>query len=307
MLSCLLAFSLAASDAAPESGAGLPFKLGVEAPTPEGVAAVRRLSKSQPFFLLPVADPVLSVFQTTVLGAHTWQEISSRRLGKLPPSGGDFFAEPVVMGVPHFFQHDARWAADPLGGGPTSLGSEGCAVACAAMLLNFYGAETDPQRLNRFLIGHERGYTGNGWLWWEDAAELAGGAIVHAYESDPSYHLIDANLREGNPVIVRVTFPNGVTHFVVVLGKEGFEYLVNDPGTGGRKGVYPLSEIGLPIDGLRFYVRTGAPVRQPEETLLPMEVPPEAEPAADPMPQKPLAPESMPEEAVLAPPGADAS
>jgi hypothetical protein len=54
-------------------------------------------------------------------------------------------------------------------------------------------------------------------------------------------------------VIVRVRYASGVTHFVVIAGKEGFDYLVRDPGAGAAKGLYPLRELGSDIEALRFY------------------------------------------------------
>jgi len=45
----------------------------------------------------------------------------------------------------------------------------------------------------------------------------------------------------------------GVTHFVVIAGKDGFDYLVRDPGAGAAKGLYPLRELGSDIEALRFY------------------------------------------------------
>jgi hypothetical protein len=71
----------------------------------------------------------------------------------------------------------------------------------------------------------------------------------------PPYQLIDSNLARGNPVIVRVRFPSGVTHFVVIAGKEGFDYLIRDPAAGAAEGFYPLRELGSDIEALRFYER----------------------------------------------------
>jgi len=65
--------------------------------------------------------------------------------------------------------------------------------------------------------------------------------------------LIDWNLLRGNPVIVRIRRPAGNTHFVVIVGKQGFNYLICDPGFKGDQGVYPFSELGAPIEALRFY------------------------------------------------------
>jgi hypothetical protein len=53
--------------------------------------------------------------------------------------------------------------------------------------------------------------------------------------------VIASNLSRGNPVIVRVRLPSGITHFVVVAGKDGFDYLIADPGADSAKGLYPLA------------------------------------------------------------------
>jgi len=174
----------------------------------------------------------------------------------LPPHGGRYYFERVELPVPSFRQGDERWRADPIGGVPENgtLGSVGCAVAAAAMVFQSYGIDTDPQQLNWFLTD-KGGYTERGWLYWERAAWWAPDRVQHVYEDLPSYHLIDSNLARGNPVIVRVRYSSGVTHFVVIAGKEGFDYLVRDPGAGAAKGLYPLRELGSDIEALRFYER----------------------------------------------------
>lgn len=180
--------------------------------------------------------------------AHGWIAKQS----PLSPSGGLWFPRTVLNDVPHFAQGDAAWSEDKLAATPGTLGNEGCAVASAAMVLASYGADTDPGRLNKFLQGNG-GYTPQGWLYWEKAAEWPPVVARHAYEDEASHFLIDWNLLRGNPVIVRLRYPDGITHFVVVVGKSGFEYLVRDPGPGYARGLYYLSEFGSPIEALRFY------------------------------------------------------
>ena len=172
--------------------------------------------------------------------------------GQLEPHGGRYFFHRVELAVPSFRQGDERWRGDLLGPTPNTLGAEGCAVASAAMVLASYGLDTDPQRLNAYLKTNG-GFTPQGWLYWEKAADISGGHVRHAYEDLPSYELIDRNLARGNPVIVRLRLPSGITHFVVIAGKEGFDYLTRDPGAGAAKGLYPLREFGSPIEALRFY------------------------------------------------------
>jgi hypothetical protein len=178
---------------------------------------------------------------------------------KIPSRGGLFFFSRVVLAVPRFAQSDPLWADDQLGPTPSSMAEAGCAVCSAAMVLAFYGQDIDPGRLNTFL-SENGGYTSEGWLYWEKAADYHPGAARHAYEDLPSYYLIDSNLERRNPVIVRIRLPNGVTHFVVIIGKEGFDYLIQDPAAAGANGVHPLRILAPQIEALRFYERlTPAP------------------------------------------------
>ena len=177
---------------------------------------------------------------------------------KLSPRGGRYFFHRVELAVPSFRQSDEKWSNDPLGGIEENgtLGGEGCAVATVAMVFKFYGVETDPQELNWFLTSVD-GYTERGWIYWDRAAWFAPDRVRHAYEDLASYQLIDSNLAGGNPVIVRVRLRSGITHFVVIAGKDGFDYLVRDPGASSAKGLYPLRELGSDIERLRFYEPIG--------------------------------------------------
>jgi hypothetical protein len=175
-------------------------------------------------------------------------------IGKRPlaPQGGVYFIREVRLLVPHFRQGDEKWRGDTLAWGPTTMGAEGCAVASAAMVLGSYGCDLDPGRLNLWLQQHQ-GYTEQGWLYWEKAAAMFPQKAEHVYEDQASYFWIDWNLWRGNPVIIRLRFAEGKTHFVVIMGKHGWDYLIVDPGQGWKKGVYPLAELGRPIEALRFY------------------------------------------------------
>ncbi|MEI6416288.1 MAG: C39 family peptidase [Verrucomicrobiota bacterium] len=159
----------------------------------------------------------------------------------------------IEIPVTPFFQEDPRWAAEVLGASPCdTLGSAGCAVTSAAMVLASYGVMVDPKALNQYLIAHN-GYEGDSWIKWEVAAEYPPGVAEHRYEDLPSYGLIDWNLLCGNPVIVRIRRATGNTHFMVIVGKQGFNYLIRDPAAQGLRGVYPFSQLGAPIEALRFY------------------------------------------------------
>jgi len=121
------------------------------------------------------------------------------------------------------------------------------------MVLASYGIDTDPGRLNQFLQEND-GYTPEGWMYWEKAAEFTLGTAEKAYEDLPSYALIDWNLLCGNPVIVRVRLPHN-NHFVVIAGKRGWKYLICDPCAGADRGLYPLRDLARKIEALRYYRR----------------------------------------------------
>ena len=176
--------------------------------------------------------PVVVIVIVLVLvgaGAAVYVDWTWKR--KLSPRGGRPFLTHVELPVPSFQQGDDKWRDDSLGGVPENgtIGGEGCAVASAAMVFKFYGIDVDPQQLNWFLTA-TGGYTDQGWLYWDRAAWFAPDRVRHVYEDLPSYQLIDSNLAHGNPVIVRVRLGSGITHFVVIAGKDGFDYLVRDPG-----------------------------------------------------------------------------
>ena len=220
----------------------------------------------------PISDPVVSNAEPTlsaviknlrkigvlvlagvagvILMLSAWYYYVGTR--KIPSAGGLYFFSKLILSVPRFAQDDPRWADDELGPAPSTMGEEGCAVSSAAMVLAFYGQDIDPGRLNAFL-SDSGGYTPQGWLYWEKAADYHPGLVRHAYEDLPSYFLIDSNLERGNPVIVRIHLANGVTHFVVIAGKDGFDYLIQDPASGGVNGVYPLRKLAPEIEALRFY------------------------------------------------------
>lgn len=195
----------------------------------------------------------LLIIGVVTLGVAGWWIYEwTAKTSPLAPQGGLWFPRAVLNDVPHFAQGDSRWKMEELGDTTDTLGSAGCAVTSSAMVLASYGADLDPKRLNTFLQTND-GYTKEGWLYWEKAALYPPAVAELAYEDDPSYFLMDWNLMRGNPVIVRLRYPSGITHFVVIVGKSGYEYLIRDPGRGFSKGIYFLSEFGSPVEALRFY------------------------------------------------------
>jgi ABC-type bacteriocin/lantibiotic exporter with double-glycine peptidase domain len=200
---------------------------------------------------------ILLLAFTLPLGLLSADSLDWFRKAVIPARGGVFFAERVELSVPYFRQDDVSWQADMLGSTSATLRQAGCAVTATAMVLNYYGIETNPKQLNQFLTEHG-GYTERGWIRWEKAAEVIPNRVRHAYEDLPSFNLIDTNLQSGNPVIVSFKSYRGIPHFVVIVGKEGLDYLIADPGGDPRKkGIYKLSETAKEIIALRFFQPIG--------------------------------------------------
>lgn len=200
--------------------------------------------------MFALAAPCLSA--SSSVAAETSEEEKAWSVkAPLKPSGGSYFTERLELNVPIHRQKDERWKDVTMGSSRITLGAKGCAVAAASMVLASYGFDVDPQRLNQFL--HQRsGYSSRTGLLWNAAAQYEPGKLRVAYEGLPSYALIDASLKRGNPVIVRVATIQG-PHFVVIAGKEGFDYLICDPGSGSARGLHPLSMFRTMIETLRYY------------------------------------------------------
>lgn len=228
-------------------------------PTPEGASAPGNplaLPRPRPRLLLWIT---LGIIVATIAGSliyhhYQWKqwEAEWNRLGPIDASGGVYFPARVALPVPPFRQGDDRWRKDKLGNTKDTVGGVGCAVTSATMVMAYYGADIDPGRMNKALTEND-GYEGVGWLKWEKAAEVCDNIATKIYEAEPSYRLIDEQLQRGNPVIVRLHGKSSPTHFVVIAGKDGYDYLTLDPGAGSAKGLYPLKEYGSKIEALRFY------------------------------------------------------
>lgn len=156
----------------------------------------------------------------------------------VPVRGGEHFS--VRLEVPDFDQDDPAWAAASIGGSRESIAEVGCALCSAAMVSTWLGAPITPAELNRQLIS-ARGYTSRGWLRWQAVADVSRGHLRLTYAGAPDHGRIDAGLRVGVPSIIKLA-QRAQAHWVVVVGKDGDDYLINDP-LAGRLGAVRLSAV----------------------------------------------------------------
>jgi len=144
----------------------------------------------------------------------------------IPTTGGESLQ--VVIPAPRFLQTDRRWAGDRIGGSSEMIRRVGCTLCCLSMALCSRGFECDPGSLNRMLIERD-GYTSRGWIIWAAVEQATGGAFDVVVLDSPDHTAIDSQLKVGNPVIAKLPEPDGTSHWVLIAGKTGREYVAIDP------------------------------------------------------------------------------
>ena len=102
-----------------------------------------------------------------------------------------------------------------------------------------------------YLIKND-GYNYRGWIKWQKCSDYTKGKMKLKYVGDPVFSLIDKNLKNGNPVIVKVFIHKIIPHWVLISGKKGFEYYINDPLSDPGKTV-KLSHYGDKMYSLRIF------------------------------------------------------
>jgi hypothetical protein len=156
-----------------------------------------------------------------------------------------------VLPVPLFKQWDPAWGDDALGDTREKMRYAGCTVSCVAMTFTHLGVPATPKSLNDWLRARG-GFTPTGLLIWSKAVEYTGGRVRLEYAGEGDAARIDRALAAGRPAIVKVMLPGNVPHWVLVVGTEGREYLVNDP-LGLEKEPVRLSAFGGRVHAMRIF------------------------------------------------------
>lgn len=143
----------------------------------------------------------------------------------------------ISLNVTRWSQSDSQWGTDKMGGtcGNTTMSAEGCAVTAVAMVFDYFGANTDPGKLNKDLGSHSCP------IYWGTAANLYSQVGGYGINTSPSkLDVINASflsLHNDIPIVIGYTKPNGGTHFVTVTGlyNDGdklSDIRANDPAGG---------------------------------------------------------------------------
>ncbi|MBI3977046.1 MAG: C39 family peptidase [Chloroflexi bacterium] len=147
-------------------------------------------------------------------------------------------SSPLV--VPRLSQRDGRWADIPLGFNkpgdtlnrlPLTIGNFGCFITSFAMVFNFYQPGfTDPKLINEALKA-KNGFVNGGELVWSKVNEVAPtGVRWLGFGND--WGRTDQELAAGRPVLAEVSGGKTSQHMVVITGKSGNAYTLNDSWDG---------------------------------------------------------------------------
>jgi Peptidase C39 family len=135
--------------------------------------------------------------------------------------------------IPIYLQNDPRWKNELIGGSQQTLGAVGCTVCCVSMALAHYGIDLPPPQLNELLKANN-GYTSQGWLKWQTVSQLTHAQINFTIPAQPKTAVIDAALQLGQPIIAKILLYGIFPHWVLIVGKNGPDYLIKDPLGDGK-------------------------------------------------------------------------
>ncbi len=158
--------------------------------------------------------------------------------------------------APFFLQTDPRWASEKVGGSGESLGAVGCTLCCLSMALAEHGIDLNPSHLNAALKD-KNGYTFRGWIKWGAIETITKGTVKVNVLKHPTYNAIDSALANGNPCMVKVLLSSGAQHWVLIVGRDGADYLIKDP-LGDGKNTEPLASLAKEFVAVRLVEHTQA-------------------------------------------------
>jgi hypothetical protein len=135
-------------------------------------------------------------------------------------------------------QRDPQWKDDILGfDDACTIGTDGCALTCLAMLVNGFGFNETPKTLNKKLkdLGPGSGFIGPLMVWYgltRIYPKVGFKTLVICKDQNAPLAAIDSALAAGQAVLVEVdrSLAQGLqTHWVVVYAKKDDDYLILDP------------------------------------------------------------------------------
>lgn len=234
--------------------------------------------------------------------ASSWRMHDDRDIPFGDPLWVKFFSTANLEGfnIQPYSQNDGRWKHHQLGFGPRTFGEFGCLITCFSMMLSGFGEEITPLALNNRVLQLPQGQGFNGsdvffaapafiidhLKYWGNFKPFPDTGATWATHDPNLLQKIDLALQMGQAVIAQVdTDPSNPyqlateQHWVLLLARQGDDYLVLDPFVGqalslmGRYGSGSGEQaLKKAIKSALFYRSTRAALREEE---------PEEPPASD--------------------------
>ena len=173
----------------------------------------------------------------------------------------------LALTVPHYFQNDSDWKCDQLGScnqectvnqwtcntndNIITIGDSGCAITSYAMIFEYYTNEhfMNPLELdtcftkNNEYTNHWKGCGKCARQWGNLNSSTCKPTNVSYVGTTTNHSVVESDLNKGYPLIGELP-----GHYVVITGKNGSKYQVNDPVIG-----YPSErDIGVFTNFIRF-------------------------------------------------------
>lgn len=178
--------------------------------------------------LVPIG--FITIFSISLIISNQPQNLAAPLALSPQPVTQSTFHLPLI---PIYLQNDPRWQNELIGGSQQTLGAVGCTVCCVSMALAHYGIDLPPPQLNELLKANN-GYTSKGWLKWQTVSQLTHSQIDFTISNQPTTAMIDAALQLDQPVIAKIRLYDIFPHWVLIVGKNGADYLVKDPLGDGK-------------------------------------------------------------------------
>ena len=119
----------------------------------------------------------------------------------------------------YYNQRDSLWGNIGLGGSSYSVAEYGCLVSSVSMLASHYGKDIKPGNV---AVNSSTFVPGTGYLYHSFTVNGISVSISRA-----STNMLDSELAAGRPVIAGLY--SGPDHFILILRKEGDQYIMHDP------------------------------------------------------------------------------
>lgn len=137
--------------------------------------------------------------------------------------------------MPHLYQTDPAWAAEPYAGG--TIEKNGCGPTALAMVYVTLTGRTDRGPVEMAAFAERGGYTSDGMTTWSFMTDGASELGLLAQELPADAGTLTSALRAGRPVICSVRPGDFTTtgHFIVLAGlAQDGQLVVHDPNSAER-------------------------------------------------------------------------